>query len=52
MSDCSLVHLDVGNDKVYPSSYDPMTEYPTGSQERKSSTYFSKEEEEGEGEKE
>ena len=40
-----LVRLDVGNDEVCPSGYDPMTKYPMSSQERESLAHFSEEEE-------
>lgn len=32
------IRLDVGNDKVHPLGYNPMTKYPTGSQQREPRT--------------
>lgn len=34
------VRLDVGNDKVHPLGYNPMTKYPTGSQQREPRTFL------------
>lgn len=47
-----LVHLDMSNDEVCLSSYDPMTGYQTGSKEKEPLAHFSKEEEREEEEEE